>query len=92
MSTIEEKLREHALAKDKKVTILLVCSEKCLTFALSKERNMSYLKINIVVKNPSKQLEECIRKAGREKYERMQQALRDWKSGKYKDAEVILVK
>lgn len=53
---------------------------------------MSYSKINIVVKNPSKQLEECIRKAGREKYERMQQALRDWKSGKYKDAEVILVK
>ena len=53
---------------------------------------MSYSKINIVVKNPSKQLEECIRKAGQEKYERMQQALRDWKSGKYKDAEVILVK
>ena len=53
---------------------------------------MSYSKINIVVKNPSKQLEECIRKAGHEKYERMQQALRDWKSGRYKDAEVILVK
>lgn len=53
---------------------------------------MSYSKINIVVKNPSKQLEESIRKAGREKYERMQQALRDWKNGKYKDAEVILVK
>lgn len=53
---------------------------------------MSYSKINIVVKNPSKQLEECIRKAGHEKYERMQQAIRDWKNGKYKDTEVILVK
>lgn len=76
----------------KKFPFLFVCSEKCLTFALSNDRNMSYSKINIVVKNPSKQLEECIRKAGQEKYERMQQALRDWKSGKYKDAEVILVK
>ena len=80
------------MANDKKVPFLFVCSKKCLTFALSKDRNMSYSKINIVVKNPSKQLEECIRKAGQEKYERMQQVLRDWKSGKYKDAEVILVK
>lgn len=82
----------NALVNDKKVTILFVRSEKYLTFAPSKVRNMSYSKINIVVKNPSKQLEECIRKAGQEKYERMQQALRDWKSGRYKDAEVILVK
>ena len=80
------------MANDKKITFLFVCLENMLTFALSRVRNMSYSKINIVVKNPSKQLEECIRKAGHEKYERMQQAIRDWKNGKYKDTEVILVK
>ena len=43
---------------------------------------MSYSKINIVVKNPSKQLEERIREAGLQKYKRMQQVLRDWKKGR----------
>ena len=53
---------------------------------------MAYAKIDIVIKNPSQKLEERIREVGRQKYERMQKTLHDWKEGKYKNATVLLVK
>lgn len=53
---------------------------------------MAYAKIDIVIKNPSQKLEERIREVGRQKYERMQKTLRDWKEGKYNSAKVLLVK
>ena len=53
---------------------------------------MAYAKIDIVIKNPSARLEERIREAGRQKYERMQKTLQDWKEGKYKGASVLMVK
>ena len=53
---------------------------------------MAYAKIDIVIKNPSQKLEERIREVGRQKYERMQKNLHDWREGKYKNAVVHLVK
>ena len=62
-----------------------LCSEK-------RKHNMAYAKIDIVIKKPSQKLEERIREVGRQKYERMQKTLHDWKEGKYKNAKVLLVK
>ena len=58
----------------------------------NRKHNMAYAKIDIVIKNPSQRLEERIREVGRQKYERMQKTLHDWKEGKYKSAKVLLVK
>ena len=57
-----------------------------------KSVDMAYAKINIVIKNPSSGLEERIREVGRQKFERMQRTLQDWREGKYKDAKVLMVK
>lgn len=53
---------------------------------------MAYSKIDIVIKNPSERLEERMREIGRQKYERMQRTLHEWRKGKFKDAKVLLVK
>lgn len=53
---------------------------------------MTYTKIDITIKNPSKKLEERIREAGHQKYERMQKTIRDWRNGMFKNAEIVLVK
>ncbi len=73
----------------------LVVSKIILTFARKRtlmRHVMAYAKIDIVIKNPSARLEERIREAGRQKYERMQKTLQDWKEGKYKGASVLMVK
>ncbi|MBQ3681389.1 MAG: hypothetical protein II927_08640 [Paludibacteraceae bacterium] len=67
-------------------------SNKVLIFAAKNQICMAYAKIDIVIKNPSQKLEERIREVGRQKYERMQKTLRDWKEGKYNSAKVLLVK
>lgn len=53
---------------------------------------MAYSKIDIVIKNPSMRLEERVREVGRQKYERMQRTLHEWKEGKFKEEKVLLVK
>jgi hypothetical protein len=53
---------------------------------------MAYSKIDIVIKNPSIKLEERMREVGRQKFERMQRTLHEWREGKYKDAQILLVK
>ena len=69
-------------------------SEIMFIFAaqIVKSVDMAYAKINIVIKNPSSGLEERIREVGRQKFERMQRTLQDWREGKYKDAKVLMVK
>ncbi len=53
---------------------------------------MAYAKIDIIIKNPSSRLEKRIREIGHDKYDRMQETLRNWREGKYKGAKVVLVK
>lgn len=50
---------------------------------------MAYSKIDIVIKNPSLRLEERVREVGRQKYDRMQKTLHEWREGKYKNAKVL---